>query len=191
MSERESLFSEAFVKHIYLEEIKLQCEYALQAFNEIKYALKQGYSKELFRAAHHFLVHVGNVSKILWPSREKEEYKQKRAECRAKTMRDIIGISESDHPLKGRKLRNHLEHYDTRLDDWSENSVNRVYVDMNVAPRGEIQVGGSENYLRNFDPNTFNYSFVNEEFELQLLAAAIDQISSTIKEELEKSNSIH
>jgi hypothetical protein len=50
-----------------------------------------------------------NVSKIFWP--------QKAAE-RGRRLRTLAGIPDR-HALRDRRLRNHIEHMDERLDEWT------------------------------------------------------------------------
>lgn len=51
-----------------------------------------------------------NVSKIFWPHRN--------AESRGARLRALTGLPER-HSLSDRRLRNHIEHIDERLDDWT------------------------------------------------------------------------
>lgn len=57
---------------------------------------------------------AGNMSKILWPPSTRPY-----AQNRARHLRDLLLIQD-DSILKLRDVRNKLEHYDERLDDWSK-----------------------------------------------------------------------
>jgi hypothetical protein len=54
-----------------------------------------------------------NVSKIFWPHRNAAE--------RGTRLRTLAGLPER-HPLADRRLRNHIEHMDERLDEWTAQS---------------------------------------------------------------------
>lgn len=62
------------------------------------------------RLALHF---SGSVSRIFFPPREKGA-----AKARGKRLRQLTGIPD-DHPIRERALRNHVEHMDERMDDWT------------------------------------------------------------------------
>ncbi len=173
---------EPFVRQIYLGEIHLQCDYALRAAKDFNAALRRQDNEELFRAAHSFLTHVSNVSRLLWPPREREKTKCEKAKRRGVELRNILGLPD-DHLMKDRKLRDHLEHYDTRLDAWADSSPHRIYVDRIVGPKGKI--GGDaiqdSDIMRHFDQTTAKFIFRGEEFELQPIATAIEQVAAKAK----------
>ena len=62
------------------------------------------------RLALHF---AGSVSRIFWPPAGNDL-----ALARGKRLRDAVGLPER-HRLKDRALRNHVEHIDERLDQWT------------------------------------------------------------------------
>jgi hypothetical protein len=171
-----------FFLKIYLGEINKQCNYALQAAKELNISLEQGNTTELFRAIHGFLIHASNVSKLLWSSKESDKTKLERAKNRADTLRNILNLPE-EHPLKDRKLRNYLEHYDTRLDDWVYSSTHHNYIDMNIGPKNFM--GGntiqSSDIMRHFDPATNLFIFRGEEFDLQEIATEIKRVALKIE----------
>lgn len=57
------------------------------------------------------LHYTASVSKIFWPQKESKE--------RGEWLRAKVGLPEQ-HPLSDRRLRNHIEHIDERLDKWTE-----------------------------------------------------------------------
>ena len=56
--------------------------------------------------------HAASLSKLLWPPSTKGKY-----ERRGKKLRAALGITE-ESPLKSRLVRNAMEHFDERLDDY-------------------------------------------------------------------------
>jgi hypothetical protein len=54
---------------------------------------------------------AANVSRLFWPPREKSK-------ARGEHLRALTGLPET-HGLSDRKLRNHIEHFDERLDAWT------------------------------------------------------------------------
>lgn len=55
---------------------------------------------------------AANVSRLFWPPSNK---------ARGKRLRLLTGLPDT-HGLADRRLRNHIEHMDERLDDWTANS---------------------------------------------------------------------
>ena len=117
-----------FENLIYLQEVKTQCSsvlFALEQFNKRlqeftqpgKLEDRNTPSSEVFRALHSILTHAANVSRLLFPNRKRDEYAQQRG----KKLRDVLGVDD-DSPIADRSLRNHLEHYDERLDQWAQSS---------------------------------------------------------------------
>jgi len=64
-------------------------------------------------AAVRYALHLaGSVSRIFWPPRNRE---------RGEHLRKFVGVP-GDHGLKDRRLRDHIEHLDERLDKWTAES---------------------------------------------------------------------
>src|SRR5581483_2573832 len=97
----------------YLEEIIMQADMAVGVVHNINAACNGGHVVEVFRQLHYLLLHTSNVSKILWPGAPGES----RAAQRGAELRKLMALPD-EHPLAQRTLRNHLEHYDERLDAW-------------------------------------------------------------------------
>jgi hypothetical protein len=187
-----------FAKSVFVGELQKQCQFALNAVGQVNFCLKklnsQGlaqeersyFHSEVFRGVHSFLTHASNVSKILWPGlprREKNEsdehYKQRinglKKVQRAIALRTELGLPE-EHVLKSRKLRDHLEHFDQRLDDWEESSKHRNFVQDNIGPENAIVGVAKTDRMRNFDPVSKTFSFRGETFGLQDIATALDKL---------------
>jgi hypothetical protein len=93
---------------IYVREGVTQLDFAKRCFAEFETARDAGDIPRIFFNLHHFIVHVANVDKLLDPKTGSE---------RAVLLTGRIDLSGID--LKPfRRLRNHLEHFDERLDSW-------------------------------------------------------------------------
>ncbi|WP_439471994.1 hypothetical protein [Brevundimonas sp.] len=71
-------------------------------------------NRSVFRAIRVALQAAANVSKVFWPQGSSGEMGRLRAE----RLRNLTGLPER-HGLSNRALRNHIEHMDERLDDWT------------------------------------------------------------------------
>ncbi|WP_298769165.1 hypothetical protein [uncultured Shewanella sp.] len=190
-----------FLKGVYISEVKKQCEFALAAIKYLNHALQQTnkgdlekeesnfYHSEVFRQIHSFLTHASNVSRIIWPpqfrqkKRETDEEYESRLQQNDKVVRGRVLKGEYDlddsNPLKQRTLRDHLEHYDERLDHWRNNNTNRVIVSDIIGPANTIVGPAKLGLMRWFDPTRNVFKFRGEEFDLQTIATAINAILST------------
>lgn len=117
-----------------------------------------------------FLSAAANISKTLYGTGDK-----KLAEFR-RPIRESLEIDESS-PLYSRKLRNHLEHFDERLDQWYKTSTQKNFVDFNTGPRNSIILGGSdEDMFRNYDDADKVVTFWGGEYPIQPIADAISDL---------------
>jgi hypothetical protein len=138
-------------KAVFLRELRTQSLMSINALNALRVIVRRINEQvnipcekrnvmhaEHFRTIHSFLTHLSNVSRLIWPpsSFKKDCYcnKQKAqgmkcghclARFRAETIQEELVLQNSEHPLKDRSLRDHLEHFDERLDSWQQTSERR------------------------------------------------------------------
>ncbi|HAT2139348.1 TPA: hypothetical protein I8027_001776 [Legionella pneumophila] len=161
------------IEGIYLREILIQANGAIRCANQFSELLKSS-QQEFFRAVEHFLHHAAAISHLLFPAREKSK-------TRAEHLRKILNIDEQN-ALKDRTLRDHLVHFDERLDNWANNSKRKNFVDHCIGDIKKLVSGvDSTDYIRNFNPNNMEYIFLNETFNLNDILNAIIQIKNNIE----------
>jgi len=134
---------------------------------------------ELFDDGADFLAHAALVSKILWPPRSDNHP----AGVRGRTLRESLGVTPG-HALEGRDLRNHLEHYDERLDSWAAATTGTI-VDGIVGPRSGIAGVPDSDIMRLYDPQTRTFFFRGELFDLQAIAGGLDNVANRAAERLQ------
>ena len=103
---------------IYIREALTQLTFAERCFCDFEIARDQLDVRSVFFHLHHFIVHVTNVDKLLDP-----KPKSPRAAYLANRV-DVSGIDLK--PI--RRLRNHMEHFDERLDMWVENYDGQLFL---------------------------------------------------------------
>jgi len=198
-----------FLKGVYVSEVKKQCEFGLAAVKYLNHALQQlqnrelardesqFYHSEVFRQIHSLLTHASNISRMFWPPSPKQKQNETDQDfedrllkidkvVRGRVLKVEYGLDDSN-PLKNRTLRDHLEHYDERLDHWRNNSVNRNIVSDTIGPPNAIVGPAETDMMRWFDPTRNVFKFRGEEYDLQGIAASIDQllpISRKLEEDL-------
>lgn len=168
-----------FIERIYLYELITQCENAVAAIQRMNVLLtsQQNTVSEFFREATDFLQHTSAASRLLWPPGNTDRARRERAENRGNHLRTSLDV-EGEHVLRSRHLRDHLEHYDERIDDWAETSPNKNIVDNMIGPRSAI--GGDaikdSDIMRMFDPSTNKFIFRGESFDIQNLVNGVIDI---------------
>jgi len=180
---------EKFTRTIFLNEVVIQCRFALMSMSNLRAALRRGDTIWVFHSAHSFLIFVANVSKLFWPDR-KTIYKQPDARTRGDELRRELEVTQKT-PIKDRKFRNHFEHYDDRIQEWAASSVRRNYADMNIMPPGAISGIDINDFMRNLEPNTLTLTFHGESYNLLDAESEIKRIFSracTIREKRSKNS---
>jgi hypothetical protein len=196
-----------FLQRVYVNEIAGQARFSLNAIGVLNDSLRHLHSPcqnsdesrffhaEVFRQTHSLLTHASNISRLFWPPKAKPHKGEEKSsfadrasftEMRGATLRKLFEL-EDCNPLKNRTIRDHLEHYDERLDHWSNTSAIRNIASDTIGPPNSIVGLDPADTMRWFDPTRNALRFRGEEFELQPLATSINQIllqAETIKETL-------
>lgn len=153
---------------VYIQEARTQIDFAKSSWHAFLGSERQGkLTFDIFLHLHHFLTHAAIVDKILGPKKGSE---------RDKLLADHIDLSKVN--LKSfRKLRDHLEHFDERLDKWISGYDGYPFFDMNL-------VTGTKGfpkkaYLRALDGHI--YKFHGEEYDLDQLYATLVLIGEKLE----------
>lgn len=138
--------------NFYIQEALAQAEYALMAYGEYQKAMLDADTKLIFYHLHHFVLHVTNIDKMLFPKANSF-----RLEI-LKSVQEKIQIEISSI----RRLRNHLEHFDERLDNYVKNYAGQAFFDCNIVTG--CKGFPEKDFLRAIDGSI--YKFYGENFEL-------------------------
>lgn len=162
------------INQIFLAEVVSQAESAFLSIGEMNNAIQTpgNGNRQFFRAAHYFLIHTAAISRILWSDSKNKEVKKRTAQ-----LRKLLGLPE-EHVLRSRRLRNHIEHYDERIDDWIRSSRNHnIVVDM-IGPRNAVGGDGiqDQDIFRSYDPSSKCFYFRGELFDIQEIANGISDV---------------
>jgi hypothetical protein len=191
-----------FQLHIYVCEVEVQCEFSLAAAKSVNEyfngsrdlaaaepemtagADAEMVQAQLFRSVHSFLTHAAVVSRLLWPSipkRRREEdgasHDRRKAQAvnRGKQLRLALGLQD-EQPGGQRTLRDHLEHFDERLDDWALTTNRHNFIDRCVGPPNLMFGPERRDIMRWFDPTDGSFHFRGERFDLTALVAWVKDI---------------
>jgi hypothetical protein len=95
----------------YIRAIGFAAERALQAFHRFGKAIQDDpHAPHIVSSLQEALSHCAAISRFFWPVA-----KDKLAVARGKTLREAFQMAD-DSPLRSRAIRNHVEHFDERLD---------------------------------------------------------------------------
>ncbi len=192
------------LRDVYLHEVEAQCAFALNAIGGLNSVLARlpkdeadnhVLQQEVFRSIHSFLTHSSNISRLLWPASRKrakgetrEEYQRRAAAdwrlCRGKELRVLLGLPDHGHLLRNRKMRDHLEHFDERLDEWQRTSPSQNYVQDCIGPANVIVGIDPKDVMRWFDPATKCFRFRGEQYDLQASVAAVEDVYQRVAQQL-------
>ncbi|WP_224041641.1 hypothetical protein [Cupriavidus respiraculi] len=174
---------------IYLSELRAQCLMTYVGTQQLELALQNGLQNmqagfgtaPVFANCHSILTHASNISRLLWPipGKRNDPHRESRAERGAK-LRELLGVGD-DHPLRNRALRDHLEHFDERLDDWDRTSEHGNYLQDNVARWGAIPGLAEGDYMRWYDPTTHEVRFRGEAWSIVDLVESVRRLLATIE----------
>ncbi|WP_044313079.1 hypothetical protein ACTACH_15275 [Pseudomonas syringae] len=148
-------------------------------------------SNDTFRNIHSFLTHLSNISRLIWPpviSSVTKCYCGKPkangmvcgscfGRARSADVLAALGLNDSDHIIKTREIRNHLEHFDERLDSWVQTSQRGNLVQDFVGPKGFFQGIDDGDCMRQFDPITGDLLFRGETYSLVALYSGLQDIN--------------
>lgn len=173
-------------ERVYLTEIVLQSEYAIVSALRVNALLQEHVAAALvFRELYAFVSHAGGVSRVLWPPRIRDSAGASVAQARGCHLRSVLNVAD-DHPLRSRTLRDHLEHFDERLDRWAQETTHAAVVDLHIGPTSVIGGDGISkgDFLRAFDPRRKVFTHRGAEFDIQELATATEGIRAAAVERL-------
>lgn len=196
------------LQKIFFSELEKQCAYAKGAIKQLEITIntqnnlidahpqEDFFSRmselhaDAFRQLHSFLTHTSNISKILWPSKpqpQKHEtnaaYKKRILQrpkiSRSSALRKKLGYEET-HTLSDRTLRDHLEHYDERLDEWGASSENKNIVTDMIGDPASVAGIDARDRMRTFNPGNYIYTFRGDEYSITQLYEAVEELAGKL-----------
>jgi len=145
---------------VYLEELAHQASHVILAADMVEHELQQVASQgadRVYFALHALVAAAANISRLLWPTAPRIRKPALDWRRRGAVLRALVRADESS-VLRPRAVRDHIEHYDERLDDYVASGV-RARTDRNVGPIGAYAEMGMAEPQRHFDPDTWELSF--------------------------------
>jgi hypothetical protein len=155
----------------YLTSIVYVAERCLSSYAEYKEALASKSRDVIFSRMQDTIAYAGGVARFFWPTKRGGRLAAKRGE----TLRSFFQI-DSSSPISDKSLRNTLEHFDERLDEFLvENDAGGFVV--------QAIVGDLEDYAERtvkvfklIDPEKRTIVILNERFEYQPIINEVGRI---------------
>lgn len=163
---------------MFQREVNRQCKFALIAVEGMEPALRTDRPDfdRFWYSVQAFLVAVGNISKLLWPSNP-------HIPERGRELRELL-LVDDESILAPRRFRNHFEHFDERLEDWATSSDRHNVADSNIGPPSMIVGLDPSDFLRNFDTSRFAITFRGDVYEVRPIVEAIRALLPRTSENL-------
>jgi hypothetical protein len=165
---------------VHQQQIEHQCKAAIMALKLAQAALDRNDQDVFWASIQNALTASGNIAKGLWGAGGK-------LAAEREPLRRSLGISDDDNPLASVDLRNHLEHYDERLDRWYRTSARHIHADFIIGPVATT-IGGADSgdVFRHFDPQTGDVIFWGEHYSILALRDALHALLPIVEAEAAK-----
>ncbi len=150
---------------VLIGEIVLQSKIAFRAAERLQDTSDKSDQVEVWCSIQSILCAAGNISKILKPI-----YKDNKS--RGERLRQLLKVEDSN-PLLDRTFRNHLEHYDDRIEEYFGNNLQGVYIDLAMNPSLS---GRALNSHRGYNSLNNTLLFRGEVLDLNEVLKAIEEI---------------
>ncbi len=160
---------DAWITRTYIQELRNQAEAAELAAEDLDAALNTGNVARSFAAVQALLAAGAMVSKMIWPSPRSPKWSRDRGEHLEQT----LGVASME-VLRSRRVRNSLEHFDERLDEYFQDGHRSVF-DRNIGPKNSMIVVDGEIplHLRLLDPRAGTISVLNDDVRIKDLVDAL------------------
>jgi hypothetical protein len=122
-----------YPKQHFIFELKHQCNFAITAYSELNIAISNQNADKIWSSLELFLIAAAKISIIFW-SQEKK-YNE-----RGEDLRNLLKVDENV-AYKKTDPRNHLQHFDQRLEDWYAKSTHHNLADSNIFPETNFMTG--------------------------------------------------
>lgn len=114
------------------------------------------------------ILNVGGISRFFWPSNDKGYYK-----IRAEKLRKVYNVNELSI-LKNRDMRNHIEHFDEKLDDFLEKFTIGTVMQKYVGPI--TYVDDNRTFFRAYFYDKQIFKMLNVEYKIKPIIDEIRRI---------------
>ncbi|MFA6046380.1 MAG: hypothetical protein WC718_15455 [Phycisphaerales bacterium] len=168
-----------FLLRVYCGEVAQQCNRGIMAYQQMRRLVTSPSSASdieehigtVFQALNNVLTCAANVSKLL-TTPNKKPLVTDRGEALSKRL-NVLASS----PVHNRILRNHVEHFDERIDTWAATDPNHIWASDFVGPLNIAVIHGANIPVRRrYDPMTDTFHFLSDQIELYAVKEELRRI---------------
>jgi hypothetical protein len=154
---------------IYQRQVEMHCRFALFAAQGIQDRLNSQDTEGIWFWVESFLNAVGNLSKVFWPNHDRKDAVDR------EPLRASLGVTD-DSPLQIRKMRNHFEHFDERVEKWWVEDSTHNYVDTSIIPKNAFAGLQDVSFFRLFDPDTLHVTFWSDTYNVPAIVQEVERL---------------
>lgn len=119
-------------------------------------------------------MHAAALSRYFWPTSTNND----RYTARGEQLRAALGIAE-DCPLKGRQLRNHIDHFDEKLDEYLKEGIVGHILPEYVGLMRESD-GVPEHHFRAYYLDTATFEMLGKRYDVQPIVEELSRIHEVL-----------
>lgn len=172
----------------YTETIRFHCDAAMVSIDFLHsfanmtnekngdYELSGEMTEQILNHLHNIFLHAALISRYFWPAQKGENKLHNKRASQLKKLFNINGHS----PLKSRKIRNCLEHFDENLDLYLNEKTLVGYVLPSYVGGTLENDGVPAHIFRAFYLGTATYEVLGQQFEVQPIVNAICELSAIV-----------
>ncbi len=178
---------------LYLTQIETYCVHALNAIHTFSQMERQNFNDVVngrrpaipaqaeFQALDAFIHNCAMLYKMLWPIKKNKPYQIARCE----RLRRILGVDDNSL-INSKSLRNAIEHFDEKLDDWIQNQTcNGHIVEACIGDNVFSEYGvKKESFFSAYSRATKIYVFMGEEYRLEPMVRDVEHIFEKVQKSL-------
>lgn len=156
----------------YIEAILYSAGRAMDAFQRFDKAVRESaVAADIVATAHEALTHIAGLSRFFWPARDKDLHN-----ARARKLREAFQLDDKS-ALYDRQLRNALEHFDERLDEFLLQDLAGHFYPSPIV--GSLSMEGpTDTMFRMVDPEKEIFALLGQKYSFGYLRSAVDDIYS-------------
>ena len=163
----------------YIQSIMYTADRCLESFERYdKLRRDGGAGVDQVSAVHEALGHAASLSRYFWQSGAGPRKRPKMSalqKARAQKLRDAFGLSDSS-ALRDRSLRDSLEHFDERLDEYLLRSGAGQYLPLPRVGDSDGLPDGIKHIFKLVDPERQVFVILDRRFEFGPILAEVEQI---------------
>jgi hypothetical protein len=167
----------------YILSVEYSAQAAVAAFMRFEEAIDAGDDARAVAQVHDALAHCAALSRFFWPPKRSRPSATELARARGQRLRKLFHL-EDGSPLRDRNLRNALEHFDERLDDFLIQNDVGYFMPQAMVDSHEIADDPLAKIFKLVDPEKHIFVILNEKFafaELSREAARILMLADEIR----------